>query len=131
MSDRPETRSEASIRHAQTAGDLAQVRDRQSELTRDFADLRKSVDDTAQLVTTLSGRIPDDLEKRLITIELMLQHLSKGIQTEFVSRTEFEIMKVEHVQMRRLVYGFVGLALVSIIGALLGLVVNNTGNFIK
>jgi hypothetical protein len=91
----------------------------------DIKELRSSVDHLTTELAKVSGKIPDDLAKRLITIELQLGTLIKDTESEFVSKTDFEILKVEHNQIKRLVWGFIVMVLTSVIGGLLALVVHN------
>lgn len=87
--------------------------------------------DLSKEVAHVSDKIPENLDKRLIKIELQLEQVLKDIEDEFVTQTEFATYKVEHAQMKRLMWGFVIMVLTSVVGALLALVVHNATTIIK
>lgn len=98
------------------------------------ARVQKLVDqyhDLSKEVTHVSDKIPENLDKRIIKIELQLDQLIKDVEDEFVTQTEFAVYKVEHSQMKKLMWGFIVMVLTSVIGALLALVVHNAGTLIK
>jgi len=76
-------------------------------------------------VTHISDKIPVDLDKRIISIEFQLERIVKDIESEFITQKDFAVYKVEHAQMKRLMWGFVIMVLTSVVGAVLALVVNN------
>jgi hypothetical protein len=79
----------------------------------------------------LTSRIPPNLDARVIKIELQLERLIKDVESEYVSKTDFEVLKVEHAQMKHLMWGFVALVLTTVVGALLALVVHNASLITK
>lgn len=90
--------------------------------------VQKLIDQYHALSAELSrvgNKIPDGMDKRIIKIELQLEQLLKDVESKFVERTEFEVLKVEHNQIKKLVWGFIMLVLTSVVGALLALVVHN------
>jgi DNA anti-recombination protein RmuC len=83
----------------------------------------------SQEIQHLMGRIPDKLNERLIEMKLSLDRLTTDVnkigddlKADYVSRTDFEILKVEHEQIKKLVYGFITLVLVGLLTAASGLV---------
>lgn len=73
----------------------------------------------------VSDKIPEDLDKRIIKMELQLEQIVKDVENQFVTRTEFAVYQVEHGQMKKLMWGFIIMVLTSVVGTLLALVVHN------
>lgn len=73
-------------------------------------------------LTNLSERIPVDLASKLLTIDMELKNLSGLVTRNYVSREEFLTVKMEHEQIKKLVFGFIGLAMVAIVSGMLGLI---------
>ena len=82
-------------------------------------------------VGRLSDKIPDQLDERLITIELQLKQILCDMETQYVTQKEFAEYKVEHLQMKRLMWGFLFMVMTSVIGAWLALVVQNANSLVK
>jgi uncharacterized membrane-anchored protein len=95
------------------------------------AGLRKSVEEVRAIAQSVCVKIPDNLEKRLVTIELQLQRVIKDTEEEFVKKMDFVALQVEHNQIKRLVWGFIIMVLTSVIGGLLALVVHNAAVITK
>lgn len=77
----------------------------------------------------LAARIPDKLNEKIIEMHLTLKGLSdevkqigEDLKQDYVNKREFDVLKVEHDQVKRLVYGFVTLALAALAVGLIALV---------
>jgi hypothetical protein len=84
----------------------------------------------SQTVVHLTDRIPEKLSEKLIEMKLLLDQVSRDIKElqgdllkDFVSRTEFEKLKVEHDQIKQLTYGFIVMVLLAVVGGVIALVV--------
>lgn len=86
------------------------------------ASLQKELTEIRGHTHRLSEKIPDDISVRLVRLELKLDALTASHASDFVKRGEWEVLRSEHDQMKRLIYGFVSVILLSVIGALVALV---------
>lgn len=120
--------------------DVDQVVDRTQKLvdqyhgvTSDIARVRSDVDGRinvlAQEIVKLTARIPDKLNDKIIEMHLTLgqlaaevKQLHEDLKQDYVNKREFVVLKVEHDQVKRLVYGFVTLALTALAVGLIALV---------
>jgi len=89
---------------------------------RELADLQKELAVVSGEMWRVAERIPEDLAARLTTMEVVLKGLADDVHKNFVSREEFALLKSEHINVRNLVYGFVGVILLAVISALVALV---------
>ena len=104
--------------------DLTSVVGQVQKLVLQYHELNKEL-------THVADKIPENLDNRLIKIELQLAQIIKDIESEYVTQTEFAVYKVEHGQMKKLMWGFIIMVLTSVVGALLALVVHNAATVIK
>lgn len=121
MSD--DVRSEDIKRHET---EIAGLRTRMHNFANDLMGVRSAVDNASEQVGQLAARIPADFDKRLITVELQLSRIIKDLENmgiQYIHRTEFEILKVEHTQIKQLVWGFIVMVLTAVVGGLITLIV--------
>ena len=106
----------------------------EKDLTSVVSQVQKLVDQYHELtkdVGHLSDKIPPELDKRLVTIEIQLDRIVKDIETQYVTQREFETYKLEHNQMKHLMWGFLIMIMTSVVGAWLALIVHNASSVIK
>jgi hypothetical protein len=58
-------------------------------------------------IQTLINLIPEEFNEKWIRLQIEVEGISEKLNENFVKRTEFEVMKVEHDQIKKLVYGFI------------------------
>lgn len=137
VDDEPSDRRKAARRQedmdqrAKLDGELAGIRTEQLKMDGDIESVQKTVNDAIMAMGRLSDKIPEDLPRRLLTIELTLTQVAENVKSNFVTKTEFEVLKVEHDQVKKIVYGFITVTLLAVITALLALVVHNGGAIVK
>jgi hypothetical protein len=83
----------------------------------------------SQELRGITERIPAHLSEQVIGFALKLDELmrnvrnwNEGLKTDYVGRTEFEILKVEHDQIKRLMWGFIAMVLTAVVGGVIALV---------
>jgi cytochrome c biogenesis protein ResB len=103
--------------------EIKTLRDRAHKFANDFMGLTNDVTVIESEVKMLSERIPLDLGVRLVRFEMKLDEINKQLAADFVKRLEFEVLKVEHDQMKKIIYGFVAIVLLAVVGALVAIVV--------
>ena len=107
--------------------------DQYHEVTVDLAKVRQEADSRvatlAQEFVKISSRIPEKLNEKIIEMHLTLGNLAtevkqlhEDLKQDYVNKREFDVLKVEHDQVKRLVYGFVTLALTALAVGLIALV---------
>ena len=107
--------------------------DQYHEVTVDIAKVRQEADNRvatlAQEFVKISSRIPEKLNEKIIEMHLTLGNLAtevkqlhEDLKQDYVNRREFDVLNVEHDQVKRLVYGFVTLALTALAVGLIALV---------
>jgi len=82
-----------------------------------------------QKVTALTVRVPEKLSEKLLEMKMLLDQVARDIKElkedfnkDYVSRAEFGILKVEHDQMKKLMWGFIVLVLTAVVSAILALI---------
>jgi uncharacterized protein YqgV (UPF0045/DUF77 family) len=106
----------------------------EKDLSSVVAQVQKLVEEYHEVklqVGRLSDRIPEALDERMIRMEFQLQQILKDVETEYVTQKEFAEYRVEHLQMKRLMWGFLFMVMTSVIGAWLALVVQNANSLVK
>jgi hypothetical protein len=104
--------------------DLSSVVSQVQKLVDQYHDIRFEV-------SHLSEKIPENLDVRIIQMELQLKQIIDNLESQYVSQKEFERYKVEHAQMRYLMYGFIVMIMTSVVGAWLALIVHNAAAVVK
>lgn len=64
-------------------------------------------------------------ERGVIKLEQLtkeVHELREDLKADYVGRTEFEILKVEHDQIKKLTWGFIAMVLTAVVGAIIALV---------
>lgn len=105
------------------AEEIKTLRDRSHKTANEITSVAGEVDKLGTELTHLVDRIPMDIGLRLVRFEMKIDEISKQLAADFVKRTEFEVMKVEHEQMKKIIYGFVTIVLLAVVGAIVALVV--------
>ena len=96
---------------------------RSDKLQDGLMDLERGLAGALADIEKITERIPVDLATRFIRFEMKLDHLSVQIASDFVKRTEWEVLRTEHDQMKKLIYSTVGLILMAVVGAVIAMVV--------
>lgn len=102
-------------------------------VTLDVAKLKGDVDGKLTAFATelkhLSDRIPEKLSEDMIRVSLSLDQLVKDVkkigddlQKDYVNRTEFEVLRVEHDQIKKLIWGFIAMVLSALAAGVIALV---------
>ena len=104
--------------------DLSSVVSQVQKLVGQYHDMRLEV-------SHLSEKIPENLDVRMIQMELQLKQILADLESQYVSQKKFERYKVEHDQMRYLMYGFIIMIMTSVVGAWLALIVHNAAAIVK
>jgi hypothetical protein len=100
--------------------DLQERHEREFTLLRGQAAAHEGlIATTAHLVETLISRIPDDFANQWIRLGLEVETIGRKIDADFVKRVEFVVLKTEHDQIKKLVYGFILTVLACFLGGLL------------
>ena len=81
-------------------------------------------------VQAIAQRIPDKINETLVGLSLKMDQLikdmervRKDLEADYVNQTEFSILKLEHDQIKKLVWGFIAMVLTAVMGAVIALVV--------
>ena len=81
-------------------------------------------------VQNLAQRIPDKLSESMVELSLKMDQLikdmervRKDLEADYVSQSEFSVLKVEHDQIKKLIWGFIAMVLIAVSGAVIALVV--------
>jgi hypothetical protein len=103
--------------------EIRMLRERSHKLSNDVAAVSGDILKIETEILHLTERIPLDLGVRLVRFEMKIDEISKQLAADFVKRMEFEVLKVEHEQMKKIIYGFVAIILIAVVGAVVALVV--------
>jgi hypothetical protein len=122
-----------------TEKDVDQLVERVQQLVTDYhtlnVDVTKVKGDTEsklEMLTRefkhLSERIPEKLQETLIRATLTLETLVTNVKqigidmkADYVGRTEFEVLKTEHDQIKKLMWGFIAMVLTAVVGGVIAL----------
>lgn len=115
-----QTVDDATTRHAD---EIKTLREKGHKVANDVTELHGEFVDIDNELKILTNRIPTDLTDRLIRFEIALNGITKQLTEDFVKRVEFEVLKVEHEQIKKIIYGFVAIVLLAVVGAVVALVV--------
>jgi uncharacterized protein YoxC len=106
--------------------------DQYHELNVDVTKVKSDVDGRlatfSQEIMRLADRIPEKMNEKMIQVTLTLDQLVRDVKqigedlkADYVSRTEFEVLKVEHDQIKKLMWGFIAMVLTAVAGGILAL----------
>lgn len=125
MAENPREPFEGHVNSAETRVDneLLGLRTRSHALANSLLAMQGQLGDISTKLTRLDTVIPDDLLVRLVAIEMTLEHMHATIKEDYVKRPEWEVLRTEHDQIKRIVYGTVATLLTGILAALFALVV--------
>ena len=108
---------------AREEDEIKTLRDRSHKVANEVTGVIGEIAKIETDILHLTERIPLDIGVRLVRFEMKMDEISKQLTSDFVRRTEFEVMKVEHEQMKNIIYGFVTIILLAVVGAVVALVV--------
>jgi hypothetical protein len=67
----------------------------------------------------LLGEIPVNFKERFLAVESRVKQIAETLEKSYVGRVEFEVLRVEHNQMKLLMHGFIITVLVGLLGTAL------------
>jgi hypothetical protein len=96
-------------------------------------DIEIRLNTLAQEQKGLADRIPEKFPEQLLKLGFAIEQLTKDVKSlgedlkaDYVSRAEFVVLKTEHDKMKKLIWGFVIMVLVAVVGAVIALAVKGT-----
>lgn len=99
------------------------------DVTRLKGDVDGKVAGIASELKHLADRIPEKLSEDMIRMSLALDQLVKDVRKigddlrqDYVNRVEFEVLRVEHDQIKKLVWGFIAMVLTALAAGVIALV---------
>jgi hypothetical protein len=104
------------------------------DVTKIRADVDGRLTTLTQELKHLSERIPEKLNEDMLRVSITLAQLvadvkqiGEDLKQDYVSRTEFEVLKVEHDQLKKLAWGLIATVLTALITGAVAVVVFNRG----